>query len=406
MKVNVGVFFGGVSVEHEVSVISALQAINAMDQDQYEPIPIYISKNKNWYTGEALLDIENYKNVDDLLKQCERIIITTNEQGRPVINRHTTGMFGKKFITNIDVAFPVIHGTYGEDGILQGFFELNSIPYVGCDVFSSAVGMDKVMMKQILRDSGVPILDYHWFYSTKWLNDQDALVEKIEQELNYPVIVKPANLGSSVGISKATNREELEEAVELAMEFATKIVVEKMVTNLKEVNCSVLGDYEEAESSVCEEVLSSTDILTYQDKYQSGGGNSKGGGASKGMESTNRKIPADMSDEMTSQVQQLAKDTFQILGCAGVSRIDFLIDQNSDAVYVNEINTIPGSLSFYLWEPTGKSFQQLTSDMIQIALKRQRERESLTFSVDSNLFALHSGGAKGGGTKSKLGSNS
>ncbi|WP_349409435.1 D-alanine--D-alanine ligase family protein [Pseudalkalibacillus sp. SCS-8] len=404
MKVKVGVFFGGVSVEHEVSVISALQAIKAMDRDQYEPIPIYISKNKNWYTGEALLDIENYKDTDELLKQCERIIITTNDQGRPVIHRHTTGMFGKKLVSEIDVAFPVIHGTYGEDGILQGFFELHDIPYVGCDVFSSAVGMDKVMMKQILRDSGVPILDYVWFYASKWLNDQDALVEKIENDLSYPVIVKPANLGSSVGISKATNREELEEAVELATEFAIKIVAEKMVTDLKEVNCSVLGDYEEAESSVCEEVLSSTDILTYQDKYQSGGG-SKGGGASKGMESTNRKIPAEMSDEMTTQVQQLAKDTFQILGCAGVSRIDFLIDKSTNQVYVNEINTIPGSLSFYLWEPTGKSFKELTSDMIKIALKRKRERESLTFSVDTNLFAMHSGGAKGG-TKSKLGSNS
>jgi D-alanine-D-alanine ligase len=404
MKVKVGVFFGGVSVEHEVSVISALQAINAMDRDQYEPIPIYISKNKNWYTGEVLLDVENYKSIDDLLKQCERIIITTNEQGRPVINRHTTGMFGKKLISEIDVAFPVIHGTYGEDGILQGYFELHGIPYVGCDVFSSAAGMDKVMMKQILRDSGLPILDYHWFYSSKWLNDQDVLVEKIEGELSYPVIVKPANLGSSVGISKATNREELEEAVELAMEFATKIVVEKMVTNLKEVNCSVLGDYEEAETSVCEEVLSSTDILTYQDKYQSGGSSKGGGGASKGMESTNRKIPAELSDEKTAEVQKLAKDTFQILGCAGVSRIDFLIDKNTEQVFVNEINTIPGSLSFYLWEPTGKSFKELTTDMIQIALKRERERESLTFSVNSNLFALHGGGAKGG-SKSKLGSN-
>ncbi|MCF6411266.1 D-alanine--D-alanine ligase family protein [Pseudalkalibacillus salsuginis] len=403
MKIKVGVFFGGVSVEHEVSVISALQAINAMDSDRYEPIPIYIGKNKNWYTGEALLEIENYKSMNDLLKQCERITITTDDQGRPVINRHTTGMFGKKLITGIDVAFPVIHGTFGEDGILQGFFELHGIPYVGCDVFSSAVGMDKVMMKQILRDSGLPILDYVWFYSSKWLNEQEALIAKIEAELNYPVIIKPANLGSSVGISKATNREELEEAVELAMEFANKIVAEKMVTSLQEVNCSVLGDYEEAESSICEEVLSSKDILTYQDKYQSGG-SSKGGGASKGMESTNRKIPAALSDEKTAQVQALAKETFQTLGCSGVSRIDFLIDKTTDRVYVNEINTIPGSLSFYLWEPTGKSFKELTSDMIQLALKRERERESLTFSVESNLFALHSGGAKGG-SKSKIGSN-
>lgn len=400
MKIKVGVFFGGVSVEHEVSVISALQAINAMDRDQYEPIPIYISKDRKWYTGEQLLEIENYKNLSDLLKQSQRIIITTNDSGRPIIEKHSVGMFGKRFVSELDVAFPVIHGTYGEDGILQGFLELNDIPYVGCDVFSSAVGMDKVMMKQILRDSGIPILDYIWFYSSQWMNRQEELAGKIEQELGYPVIVKPANLGSSVGISKATNREELDEAVELAMSFATKLVVEKMVTDLQEVNCSVLGDYEEAESSVCEEVLSSTDILTYQDKYQSGGG-SKGASGSKGMESTNRKIPADLTEEKTAEVQRLAKETFQTLGCAGVSRVDFLIDKSKDAVYVNEINTIPGSLAFYLWEPTGKSFTQLTTDMIQIALKRHRERESLTFSVDTNLFAMHSSGSKGG-SKGKL----
>ncbi|KGX89557.1 D-alanine--D-alanine ligase family protein [Pontibacillus marinus] len=391
MKTKVGVVFGGLSVEHEVSVISALQAIKAMDENKYEAIPLYISKKNEWYTGESLTDIEEYKELNDLLQKSEKVILTTNDEGKVVVQKKNVGFFGKKAVTEIDVVFPVIHGTNGEDGSLQGMLEMLQIPYVGCDVFSSAVGMDKVMMKQILNDSGVPIVDYNWFYSTYWLNNQDEIKAETNK-IGYPVIVKPANLGSSVGISKAYNDEELEEAINEAIEYSHKIVVEKMIGDLTEVNCSVVGDYEEVESSVLEEVLSSEDILTYEDKYQGGG---KGGDASKGMESTNRVIPAEIPEDQTQEVQKLAEQTFKVLGCNGVSRIDFLIDKESQKAYVNEINTIPGSLSFYLWEPTGKDFTQLTDQLLQLALKRQREREKLNFSIDSNLFSLQSGGSKG-----------
>ncbi|MFC5713980.1 D-alanine--D-alanine ligase family protein [Thalassorhabdus alkalitolerans] len=402
MKTRVGVFFGGVSVEHEVSVISALQAINEMDSSQYEVIPVYISKDRNWYTGEQLLDIDNYKDIKKLLSEAQKVIVTKNEAGGVALQKDPAPKFGKKIMAEIDVAFPIIHGTFGEDGVLQGLFELFDLPYVGCDVPSSAVGMDKILMKQVLRDSGLPILDYVWFYNSQWNADSEDFIEEIEERLQYPVIVKPANLGSSVGISKAGNREELETAVEEAMEFAAKIVVERMVTDMKEVNCSVLGDYEDAEASVIEEVLKTEEILSYQDKYQGGG--KGGGGASKGMESTDRIIPADIPGNLEEEVKDLAIDTFQLLGCSGVSRIDFLIDNSEQRVYINEINTIPGSLSFYLWDPAGKDFKQLTHQMIQFALKRKREREKLTFSIDSNLFSLHSAqGAKGG---SKGGSKS
>lgn len=392
MKTKVGVVFGGLSVEHEVSVISALQAIKAMDEDKYEAIPLYISKNNEWYTGESLTDIDEYKELKDLLQKSENVILTTSDDGKVVVQKKNAGWFGKKVVTEIDVVFPVIHGTNGEDGSLQGMLEMLQIPYVGCDVFSSAVGMDKVMMKQILNDSGIPIVQYHWFYSTYWLNHQNEVKSEVSN-IGYPVIVKPANLGSSVGISKAYNDDELEEAINEAIEFSHKIVVEKMIADLTEVNCSVVGDYEEVESSVLEEVLSSEDILTYEDKYQGGGG--KGGDAAKGMESTNRVIPAEISEEQTQEVQKLAEQTFKVLGCNGVSRIDFLIDKGSQKAYVNEINTIPGSLSFYLWEPSGKDFTQLTDRLLQLALKRQREREKLNFSIDSNLFSLQSGGSKG-----------
>lgn len=391
MKVKVGVFFGGVSVEHEVSVISALQAIQNIDEAKYEVVPIYITKDRKWYTGEALLDIDNYKNLKELLAKSTQVNLTVDDNGKAILQKYQIGMFGKKNIAEFDVAFPVIHGTFGEDGTLQGLFELYNIPYVGCDVGSSAVGMDKVMMKQILHASDVQITDYCWFYSNEWYEKGEELQARIE-DIGYPVIVKPANLGSSVGISKAKNVQELQEAIDLAISFANKIVVEKVVSNLKEINCSVVGDYEHAEASVCEEVLGSDEILSYKDKYE---GNASKNGGSKGMQSTNRKIPAEISEDMMKEIQNLAVRTFQTLGCGGVSRIDFLIDQEENKVYVNEINTIPGSLSFYLWEPVGKSFKQLTTELIQLGLKRHRERNKLTYTVDSNLFSLH-GGSKGG----------
>ncbi len=392
MKTKVAVIFGGVSVEHEVSVISALQAIDAMDDNKYQAIPIYISKSKVWYTGEVLTDIDNYKDLDQLFKQAEKVVLEQESEDTIVLKKKERTLFSKGIITTIDVVFPVIHGTNGEDGSLQGYLELLGLPYVGCDVASSAAGMDKVMMKQILRDASVPIVDYEWFYASQWHEDQTA-IKQLANKVGYPVIVKPANLGSSVGISKAENEEELEEAIELAVSYSFKVILEKMVTDLTEVNCSVIGDYEKVESSLCEQVLSSDEILSYADKYQSGGKS----GETKGMESVNRIIPAEISEEATAKVKELAEKTFHLLNASGVSRIDFLLNPEGD-VFVNEINTIPGSLSFYLWEPTGKDFQQLTDQLIQLALKRERERRSIQFSIDTNLFALHS---KGGGAKGK-----
>ncbi|MFC4737687.1 D-alanine--D-alanine ligase family protein [Bacillus daqingensis] len=393
MKTRVAVIFGGVSVEHEVSVISALQAIQNMDESKYDITPIYISKDRVWYTGDNLLDIENYKDLKKLLQDAQNMSLQRTTDGRVIVNKEPRPRFGKAEIAEIDVAFPVIHGTFGEDGVLQGYLELLNLPYVGCDVMSSGSGMDKVQMKRIYRDAGLPVLDFVTFYSTQWNEETSVWLERIESSIPYPVIVKPANLGSSVGISKAADREELEEAVDLAQRFAQKIVVEPMVQNMTEVNCSVVGDTEHVESSVCEQVLGSDEFLSYEDKYA--GSSSKNGGASKGMESTNRIIPAEIGDSMTAEVKRLAEESFRTLGASGVSRIDFIIDNDQKKVYINEINTIPGSLSFYLWEPAGKSYRQLTDQLIQLALKRERERGRLMFSIDSNLFSLQQGGSKG-----------
>lgn len=393
MKIRVGVIWGGMSVEHEVSVISGLQAYHALDSDKYEAVPIYISKQGEWYTGLQLTDMDNYKDMSQLLKEVKRVVLYTNEAGKhQLISPGPARLFKSNVMSELDVAFPVTHGTYGEDGALQGLLEMNRIPYVGCDVLSAANGMDKIAMKTIIRGAGLPVTDFHWFYSQSWFDDQAKQVEKIEQKLGYPVIVKPANLGSSVGIAKAKNRDELIDAVEEALTYAPKILAEHMVSSLTEVNCSVLGDYEEMQASECEEVLKSSDILSYQDKYMNQGSKGMSGGE-------NRRIPAGISDELTERIKDLACQTFLELGCAGVSRIDFLIDRDRDAVYINEINSIPGSLAFYLWEATGVSFTELTERLVQVALKRSRERSNLTFTYDTNLLAMHSKGGKLGTKK-------
>jgi len=386
MKINVGVFFGGSSVEHEISVISALQAMDAIDKTKYSVVPVYISKDGQFYTGEALTNIENYKDMNKLLSGCQAVTLLSQPDG-VVLQKQRTGIFGKSAVARIDVAFPVVHGTNCEDGTLQGYLELLRIPYVGCDVLSSAVGMDKIIMKKVMKESGLPVLDYVNFYTKEWHTNSVELISTIESKIGYPVIVKPANLGSSVGIKKAGSRRELEDAVSLAQSFSGRIIVERAVTKLKEVNCSVLGDYEKAEASACEEPISSDEILSYKDKYMN-----KGGG--KGMSVAMRKLPAEIPQEMEKQIKELAVRTFKVLGCGGVARIDFLIDTGDNTVYVNEINTIPGSLSFYLWEACGKSFTQLTDQLISLALKREREKKELMFTYDTNILAMH-GGAKG-----------
>ncbi|WP_428328979.1 D-alanine--D-alanine ligase family protein [Mucilaginibacter sp.] len=388
MKIKVGVIFGGRSVEHEISVISALQAISAFDKNSYEITPIYITKNGKWYTGAELLNVDNYKNIETLLDKSTEIYLSPT-YGDFTINSVQSSIFKNKEIGKIDVAFPIIHGSNGEDGSLQGLLELKGIPYVGCDVLSSAVGMDKIMMKMVLKESKLPVVDYTWFTDRSWHTDQKNILATINK-IGFPVIVKPSNLGSSVGVSKAANEADLIDAVELAGRFSNRILVEHMVVNLKEINCSVLGDAAIQNASVCEEPLGGGDILSYKDKYITKGG------SSKGMSTLKRQIPANISAELSEKIQDLAKETFRVLSCSGVSRIDFLVDKDNDSVYVNEINTIPGSLSFYLWEATGKNFGQLLKEMIDIALKRQRERENLVMSYGENIFSMGAGLSKSG----------
>ena len=361
MKIKVGVFFGGNSVEHEISVITMNQAISSLNPEKYEIVPIYIAKNGVMYTGDDLLDLYSFRDMDVLLKRCYKVAVVNDGKGVKVV-RTPAPWIGKRVLNTIDVAFLIVHGTNCEDGTIAGFVTLLGLPFVGPDIMASSIGMDKIMQKKVLKESGIPVVDFHAFYSVEYVKDDEKILKEIEDKIEYPMIV----------------------------------------------NCSVIGNQAENEASVCEEPFFSDEILSYTDKYI-GDGKTKGGtiggakasvkGGMKGAKAgetqfSNKKIPADISKEKTEEIQKLAKDVFNILGCNGVARIDFLIDKKTDKVYVNEINTIPGALSYYLWEASGKTFEQELDEIIELAIKRQRDREKLTFSYDQNILAMQ-GGVKG-----------
>lgn len=386
---NVALLFGGRSVEHEVSVISALQAYGCIDKSKYNVIPVYLTKSNEMYIGDAIGDINEYKDLKGLLAKSEQVTMINN--GREVVLKHFPFSVFKKKEIRIDLVFPIVHGTNVEDGTLQGFFKHLGVPFVGPDVISSAVGMDKFVQKQILKNVGIPVLDALKFTLSDY-RDIDKMVSEIEEKIGYPAIVKASNLGSSVGISVASDRDALIKSIDDSFRYSRSILVEHAISNLREINCSVCGDENDAEASEIEEPFRSKEILSYKDKYQSG---SKSG-HSEGMASVSRQIPANVSAEMRDYIRETAVKAFKALGCAGVSRVDFMIDEDTNKLYYNEINTIPGSLAFYLWEPLGVPYRELLDRMIAVALKRQREDEALTFSFDTNLLSSNGlTGAKG-----------
>ena len=394
------------------------QAINSLDPEKYDIVPIYISKTGEMYTGDDLLDLYSFRDMEVLLKRCYKVSVIRNGKQVQVV-RTPAPWIGKRVIDTIDVAFPIVHGTNCEDGTVAGFLNLLDLPYVGPDIMASSIGMDKILQKKVLKESGIPVVEFVAFYTMDYIKDEEAILKEVEEKLLYPVIVKPGNLGSSVGIKKASNKAELEEAIEFSMEFTDRIIVEEAVTDLKEINCAVLGNLSNSEVSVCEEPLFTDEILSYTDKYI-GDGKTKGGtisgaksagpkvaGAKTGSSSSsfaNKKIPADLTKEQEEEVKRLTKEVFKVLGCSGFARVDFLVDNKTGNIYANEINTIPGALSFYLWEASGKTFEEQLDKAIDIALKRYQERENLTFSYDQNILAMQGGtkGAKGGAKGAKV----
>lgn len=385
MKIKVGVFFGGKSVEHEVSIITAIQAIENMDKDKYDAIPIYITKDNKMYTGKLVGDMKQYKDIKNLLKNSKQVALLQKKDKVVLLNCNKK-VYEKDVLDYIDIAFPIVHGTNVEDGTLQGYLKMFNLPYVGSDVVSSACGMDKYICKCILKEKGIPVIKGKQYDLQDYNRDLKKIMQEVEKEINFPVIVKPVNLGSSVGIGIAKDKGELERRIKESFQYSNKILIEKLVKNIKEINCSVMGDYEFAETSECEEPIKTDEILSFTDKYI-GGGKKLGSKSDRTMNVGSLKLPADINKNTKKVIQELSLKTFKALGCSGVIRIDFIIDKDLDEVYVNEVNTIPGSLSFHLWREKGISYTELLDKLIQLALKKNREEKELIYSFDSNILA-------------------
>ena len=384
---NLIVAFGGASPEHEVSVLTAMQVIAALDESAYSILPLYISKSGRWFTGDVLLDLKNYKDLKQVELSATPCSFTKNNIGQTHLTEQVRPRFFAKPKSHPVYALVcAFHGSDGENGSFQGICETYNIPYTGSGVLASSVGMDKAKAKQLCVANNIPVTDSLDFYETNWENDQDTIIKESEI-LGYPLIVKPVNLGSSIGVKRAENRNELIDAIETAFRYDAHLLIEEAIHPLMEINCSVLGTAEDCTVSVCEKPLGTTDTLSFEDKYQSGGS------SEKGMASADRIIPADISPKLTSEIQELAIQTFKVFDAAGVARLDFLVNSKTKKVYFNEINTIPGSFSFYLWDKSDISFTQLLEKLIAIALKKHQAKNGRVRTYNTNL--LNEKAAKG-----------
>ena len=377
---NIVVAFGGVSPEHEVSVLTAMQVINSLEETDFNIIPLYVTKSARWLTGEALTELENYQDLDALREKSVSCTFSHNDLGKPVLREtEKKGFLSKADQYPIHAVIPAFHGSEGENGSFQGTCEMYNIPYAGSGVFASSIGMDKVKAKELCRAHNLPVVDEFDFFESEWEQDRQSVLH-YAGELDYPVIVKPTTLGSSIGVARADTEEELVEAVETAFRYDHNLMIEKAVTPLLEINCSVVGTSDMLEASACERPLGQEETLSFEDKYQSDGG------GQKGMASADREIPADIPDELTEKIQSLSKQIFKIFRASGLARLDFLVNADTHEVYFNEINTIPGSFSFYLWEESGINMRELMLKLIDIALVRHKQKIGRIRSYDTNLL--------------------
>ena len=380
-KYNVALIFGGRTPEHEVSIVTAHQVCLAL-QENHNVTPIYVTKNGEWLTGDALHDLSTF--TEGSLphpSDFDKVTVEFHPEPKFVVNsKHWLGQnLRKRTALPVDVVFPAIHGMHGEDGTLQGLLELMNLPYVGAGVVGSAVGMDKIVMKAIFNENQLPILPYVWWDQQEWEIAPDAIIEDVETTLSYPLFVKPAMGGSSIGVAHVKNQDELLSAIELAGHYSRRMLAEQAVEDPLEINCAVMGT-DEPTISVCEQPITEANFLSFDDKYI------HQENESSGMAGADRKIPAPISEELTLHIQQLAERTFQVLDCAGVARIDFLVDADEN-VYVNEINTIPGSYSYYLWAHQGIEFPQLASELIDLAFATHAQKNTLTYTYTTNLLS-------------------
>lgn len=390
---SVAVIFGSRSVEHEVSVITAQQAMAAL-AGRHRCVPVYIAKDGRWYTGEALGELRRFQDVDALLAGCTAVtpVIDPTRPGLtllPVAPRGR-GLFGRAAGEAIeaDVVMPLLHGGFGEDGTLQGLLEMAGTPYTGSGVAASAVAMDKRLAKTVLRAAGLPVLDDVCVTREEWRDDRAGALHRAQEPAPFPLYVKPVTLGSSIGVSPVGDADELGAALDAAFTYDTRCLVEPAQESIVEINCAVVGDDRGARPSLLEQPTK-RGLLSYDDKYRSKAPTAAG---SAGMKSAQRIIPAPLPPDLAARVTRAALDSFAAVGASGVARVDLMVDAEAGTLLVNEVNPIPGSLAFYLFEPAGTSFPDLLDELIEIAFHRHARAAASTAVFDR--WMLGGGGAK------------
>jgi len=378
-KSSVVVAFGGVSPEHEVSVLTGMQALSALEDSDYQTHPLYISKSGRWYTGDLLRDLKNYENLNKLIASGTPCTFTHMDDGRPVLKTFPVSLFARSEEHPVYAVLTAFHGAGGENGSFQGVCETFNIPYTGSGVMASSIGMDKVTSKSLCRAVEIPVVEGIDFTEHQWVENRDAIIQKIQQ-LGEAAVIKPVHLGSSIGVAFVRSKEEITTAVETAFRYDAHLLAEKAVTPLMEINCSVMGTPDDCRASVCERPLGKQELLSFADKYQ-------GDDGAKGMASADRVIPADIDSSLSKSIRQTALHVFKTLRAAGLARLDFLVNRDTNEYFFNEINTIPGSFSFYLWKENDIPFITLLENLINIALDQHRKKNGRVQSYETNLLS-------------------
>lgn len=383
-KLNIGLIFGSRSVEHEVSVISALTVYRALNQDKYNVIPIYISKSGRWWTDKSLLELSTFKklSVDEtLLVKFRQVLLPADPDHQSLL----ASLDGRRWQTDpalkIDVFLITCHGSFGEDGTLQGLLELANKPYTGPNVVAAAVSMDKIIMKKVFQAHHFPLVKYFSFDRSEWQKSPTKIIA-LTKDFKYPLFVKPASLGSSIGVTRVDDDQKVAFAIEVAAQFDNKIIIEEAVVGAREINCTVIGSPEQAKASELEEIVvdSSKTFHDYDSKYLSGGKTKRNKSGNQ-----SRLIPARLPEDLTNQIKKMAVDAFQAVEASGIARVDFLIDRD-EKIYLNEINSIPGMLSSYFWKPSGTTFTKALDELIEIAFDNWKEKNQNITAIDSKLF--------------------
>ncbi len=377
-NLNIGVFFGSRSPEHDISIITAQLIISGLKGLNYNVIPVYLTKRGEWLVDGDLGELGTFTKPGREIhsKDYEDYYLDLEEsRGKLVFKKK--GLSGRSLI--VDLAFPAFHGAYGEDGTVQGMFEMFGIPYVGCDVVSSAITMDKIFTKQFYQASGVPTVDFIYFTRTECKKDRNKVMQTIEEHLKYPVVVKPARLGSSIGIAKAKTRKDLEFAMEVALHYGERFLAEACVENLMDLTIAVMGN-EEPRASLIQESVFGDEVFSYQDKYL------KEGGAQLGKAQSSIVIPARLPGNVSKEIQELALKIYRLFGCSGIARIDFLYDKTAQKYYANEVNTLPGTLYHHLWKASGIELPELLETLIGLALEKHEAAKKITSTFESEVL--------------------